>query len=151
MVVYVGVLRYVKTPPLFVTHYVIMCLFFQYSWTHLLLTHQVCCWHVLVNVFYCFITISGGFVEVPRSLNVTVDAKATFQCSHPRANVIVWLINTTEINRHTEIEGTFHVNFRGNVLTVTALPEYNTTVIQCQAYFFTGSITSTAAILNIQG
>ena len=111
----------------------------------------MCCWHVLVNVCYCFITISGGFTEVTRSLNVTVDAEATFHCSHPRASVIVWLINTTEINRHTEIEGTFRVNFRGDILTVTALPEYNTTMIQCQAFFYTGSITSTAAILNIQG
>ena len=106
---------------------------------------------MLVNVCYCFITILGGFVEVPHSLNVTVDAEATFHCSHPRANVIIWLINTTEINKRTELEHTFRVNFRGNVLTVIALPEYNTTMIQCQAFFSTGSITSTAAILNIQG
>ena len=92
---------------------------------------------------------------MPLSLNVTVGAAATFHCRYPSADVVNWLINGTTLkNLPSDLEGSFHTNGRGASLTVTALPVYNASMIQCRAYFadgFEDDITTPAAILKIQG
>ena len=91
---------------------------------------------------------------MPLSLNVTVGAAATFHCSHPSADEVSWLINgTTRQNLPSDLEGSFHTNSIGTSLTVTALPVYNASEIQCRAYFPDGFplYITPAAILRIQG
>ena len=86
---------------------------------------------------------------------MVVGAIATFRCDYPRADVLFWLINGTTLrNLPSDFEDTFHTNSRGTDLTVTALPVYNSSMIQCWAHFQDDSIDdiiTPAAILKIQG
>ena len=86
---------------------------------------------------------------------MTVGTRATFYCNYPRADGIIWLINGTSLrNLPSDLEGTFHTNGRSTELTVTALPVYNASMIQCLTYFHNDSIddvTTPAAVLRIQG
>ena len=106
-------------------------------------------------MYFTGFIIPIGFTVVPLSLNVTVGAIATFQCDYPRADTLFWLINGTTLrNLPSDLEGTFRTNGRDTDLTVTALPVYNSSMIQCRAHFQDDSvddIIAPAAILKIQG
>ena len=95
-----------------------------------------------------------GFIEEPLSLNVTIEHKATFHCEHVSADAFSWRMNGTSLSDFTDLHA--YVDFIGRLstLTVTALPEYNATVIQCVAFFISNTSRQEVtpdAILLIQG
>ena len=102
-----------------------------------------------------------GFLEFPRSLNVSVGQQAVFLCRHATAETLSWRINDTAIsvfsNNLTNITRrgiTFlpHDRSAEDVLTIDALSEYNNTSVVCVALFI-GSPPeiSSLSVLLIQG
>ena len=77
---------------------------------------------------------------------------AVFQCQHPTADAIAWRINGTTLRDFPE--GVSIVRSSDGLLTLTimALSEYNSTVIECVAVFFDSSSEETSpAIMMVQG
>ena len=121
-------------------------------------TYMVSVSESIATNLHCFFLkqFTSGFVEEPLSLNVAIGEEAVFRCEHRSADAIVWRINETSLIDFPGLHDDFIDENVGsfNTLTVTALPKYNTTVVQCVAAFLSDSsqqeLTSTA-ILQIQG
>ena len=109
---------------------------------------------ILINVNIKQFT--SGFVEEPLSLNVTIGEEAVFHCEHRSADATFWRINGTSLIDFPGLHDDFIDENIGrfNTLTVAALLEYNTTIVQCVAILLSDSsqqeLTPTA-ILLIQG
>ena len=92
-----------------------------------------------------------GFVLSPVSLNVTLSTVAMFQCQHPNSHGINWKINGNILKDFPHGIGAYRI---GSVytLSITALPDYNQTVIECVALFANSpSEMSSAAVMMVQG
>ena len=100
----------------------------------------------------------ANFNLVPSPLTVAVEqGTASFQCQHPFANGINWLLNGTSPNRAGLISLFSSVHFNGSIrsyaLSFGILLEYNQTTVQCVAIFTDGSPPqfAEAVTLLIQG
>ena len=100
----------------------------------------------------------ANFNLVPSPLTVAVEqGTASFQCQHPFANGINWLLNGTSPNRAGLISLFSSVHFTGSIrsyaLSFGILLEYNQTTVQCVAIFTDGSPPqfTEAVTLLIQG
>ena len=94
----------------------------------------------------------GEFPLSPMSLNITLDTVAVFYCQHTTANVITWRINGTSLGDFPE--GVSSAIISGGIFTlmIAALPDYNLTVIECEALFSDSPSAQTEpAIMMIQG
>lgn len=116
-----------------------------------------------VKVYYHFIVkcVGGGFVHRPHDQYVPEGAgSATFRCFFHGSLSVAWLINGISINeifrsatrpmaisQSTEIIDGAAVN----VLTIDALPEYNGTLVTCEASFPNLEVCSASAMLLIVG
>ena len=99
-----------------------------------------------------------GFLELPVSLNVTVEQQAVFQCIHSTADTIGWKINNTALSalNKSNISSDGVTILPGDniqsILVIDALKEYNNTSVTCVAlsigYF---PEDSPQAMLLIQG
>ena len=69
---------------------------------------------------------------VPSSLEVNTGEEAVFQCRYPGAS-INWQINGTAAVSSPSITVTSSSEQPSDTLTITALPVYNETVIECVA------------------
>ena len=72
------------------------------------------------------------FTTVPSSLEVNTGEEAVFLCRYPGAS-INWLINGTAAVSSPSVTVTFSGEQQSDTLTITALPEYNGTEVQCVA------------------
>ena len=82
---------------------------------------------------------------------MTLDTVAVFQCRHPTARVIDWIINGT---LHQQSSPGLSLTTSGDTFTlnITAHSEFNSTEIQCEAFFRDGpSQLSDSATILIQG
>ena len=94
----------------------------------------------------------GRFLQSPASLNITVDTVAVFPCQHSTADGITWRINGTILRDLPEGVSTDQNSDGTIILTITALPKYNQTVIECVALFTESPSDDTdPAIMMIQG
>ena len=87
---------------------------------------------------------------------MTIREEAVFHCEHRSADAIFWRINGTALSSRPGLHDDFIVENIGrfHTLTVTARPEYNTTVVQCVAFFDSGNSQperTAPAVLQIQG
>ena len=98
------------------------------------------------------ISDKGTFSLSPLSLNITENSEAVFQCQHTTAASINWKINGS-ILREVPQGVRAYLNHNGvYVLIITALYEYNPTLIDCVAYFVDSqSEESYQAVMKIQG
>ena len=79
------------------------------------------------------------------SLNETVNTVAEFYCQNTAADGITWTINGSTIFPENVSQGSF-------LLNITARPEYDQTVITCEAYFINSPVQETdPAVMRIQG
>ena len=86
---------------------------------------------------------SVGFSETPTSQVVSAGEEAEFRCQFNGALLIGWTVNRSNSyppdsfteNRQTDYGFV-------NVLTFTALPEYNGTLVQCVATIINGTSAS---------
>ena len=108
----------------------------------------ICTTIVLANAS----AVDDIFLISPASLNVTVDTVAVFQCQHSTAHSINWKINGSILQDLPEGFSTDRSGDRVFSLNIEAFAEYNSTVIQCAA-FFTGSPSedSERSLMMIQG
>ena len=74
------------------------------------------------------------FTAVPSLLEVNAGEEAMFQCRYPGAS-ISWWINGTAAVSSPSIAVTSSGEQPSDTLTITALPEYNGTQVQCVALF----------------
>lgn len=96
--------------------------------------------------------VDDTFLIHPVSLNVTVDTVAVFQCQHPTAHSINWKINGSILRDLPEGFSTDRSDDRVFSLNIEALAEYNSTVIQCAAFFLDSpSEESEQSLMMIQG
>ena len=72
------------------------------------------------------------FTTVPSSLTVAVGEEAVFLCRYPGATII-WQINGTAVVDSQLVTLTSSGEQLLDTLTITALPEYNGTEVQCVA------------------
>ena len=91
------------------------------------------------------------FTLSPTSKNVTLGTVAVFQCRHPTARFVGWIINGTPV--HPSLPGiSFTTSGDTHTLSITAHSQFNSTEIQCEAFFRDApSQTSDTAMLMIQG
>ena len=87
---------------------------------------------------------------------MSIGEEAVFRCEHRSAPATFWRINGTALSSRPELNDVFNDENIGrfHTLTVTALPEYNTTVVQCVALFDSDNSqpeTTAPAVLQIQG
>ena len=93
-----------------------------------------------------------SFLISPESQNLTEDTMAIFQCQHPDADGINWRINGSTLRDLPEGVETDRNSNGTFILTITALPNYNQTVIECVALFINFPSEDTdPAIMRIQG
>ena len=92
----------------------------------------------VVSIIYSNLT--GVFIEIPRSQNVSVGETAEFRCQHSIADGIRWKVNGSVLRPidfprgvHKRVENQLHI------LTIIGLPEYNGTEVVGDAYHFDGS------------
>ena len=87
------------------------------------------------------------FTTVPSSLIVAVGEEAVFQCHYPGAYLIDWIINGVYLGydypSNVEISSSEQYF---DTLTITALPEYNGTEVECFAWI-PDSIQTTSPVL----
>ena len=81
---------------------------------------------------------------VPSPLTLAVEqGTATFQCQHPLADGINWLLNGTPVTRAGLANVSSSIQSQGSVATYTlsigALIEYSQTTVECVATFIDGS------------
>ena len=96
--------------------------------------------------------VDDVFLISPTSLNITVNAIAVFQCQHPTAHGINWMINGSILQDLPEGFSTDRSDDRVFSLNIEALAEYNQTVIQCVAFFIDSqSEESEQSLMMIQG
>ena len=72
------------------------------------------------------------FTTVPSSLEVNTGEEAVFLCRYPGATIIWWINGTAAVNSPS-ITVTSSGEQPSDTLTITALPEYNGTIIECVA------------------
>ena len=99
----------------------------------------------------CVSITMADFTTVPSSLAVAVGEEAVFQCNYPGALYIDWAIN--EVFIHIGVFSFIPSNAALSVseqhfdtLTITALPEYNGTEVQCVAWLL-ASVQLTSPVL----
>ena len=106
----------------------------------------------------CF-TISVDFDLAPSPLTVAVEeGVATFHCQHTDCNSIDWRVNGTFLNRITSLlnisrdEQQVGAGVRKYSISIATSLEYNTSEVECVAYFSSGlRLISPAVMLLIQG
>ena len=87
---------------------------------------------VLLCTYILYTYAIVEFTMVPSSLVVNVGEEAVFQCRYPGAT-INWRINGAAVVLSPFITVTSSGQQSSDTLTITALPEYNETVIECVA------------------
>ena len=96
--------------------------------------------------------VDDGFTLSPVSLNVTLDAVAVFKCQHQTAHSVNWKINRSILTDLPHGVSTFRTIDGVYTLNISALSNYNQTMIECVAFFANSpSETSSAAIMMVQG
>ena len=103
------------------------------------------CWHYI------------AFSLIPSSKVVSIGEEAVFQCRYPAADFIDWFVNGSSVgtdpppNVYTSIIQTDN-GTTVNTLTIVGRPEYNGTVVVCEAFFRDGflSVLSPEALLLIK-
>ena len=82
-----------------------------------------------------------------------VVAQAVFCCQRPTANAIGWRLNGTTLLASTldGVVATSTSTARGifNILTISALPHYNQTRVECVAVYFEGSLITDSDVVNL--
>ena len=72
------------------------------------------------------------FTTVPSSLEVNTGEEAVFLCRYPGATIIWWINGTAAVTSPSiAVSSSGEQSF--DTLTITALPEYNGTEVQCVA------------------
>jgi hypothetical protein len=101
-----------------------------------------------------------GFLEIPTSLNVSIDEEATFSCQHCTASRINWLLNGTLIHGGNMPNGvtanynnTVHLYCGMFTLTISMsiIESYNRTSIQCEAEVDNSLSATSPVLLLVQG
>ena len=99
-----------------------------------------------------------GFSIIPLARNASVRKTVVFQCQHSSADAIGWKINGTLLNElnHMNISAISLPLPNGDIiynLMLTALPEYNKTIVECVATFLSQEIptSSVPVLVLIQG
>ena len=81
---------------------------------------------------------------------VGVGVVAMFRCDYPDARFIGWKVNNSDLE--TQSFPNITIDDQSRVLTILALPEYNGTMIVCEALPRNGNlIPSPSANLFVQG
>ena len=95
-----------------------------------------------------------AFSIIPSSQVVSVGEEAVFKCRHPTADFIDWFVNGSLVGRNPPpdvLPGVVQGDDGTTVhtLTIVGHPEYNGTVVVCEAFFRDGprSELSPAALL----
>lgn len=95
------------------------------------------------------------FSEVPQSQNVTVGYETTFRCNHENHDQIDWIIDGIHwADLPADQQSSFQRSNDGGtlILIVEALPQHNSTVIECNAFVADQQNERTLhAILLVQG
>ena len=94
----------------------------------------------------------GGFVLVPMSKNVSAETVVQFQCTHSTAPNIGWKVNRTDLQGITEGVVSGRNEDGVHFLNITGFLTYNSTIIQCEAFFkYSPSEETYPAMMMIQG
>ena len=96
--------------------------------------------------YIIYILTMAEFTIVPSSLTVAVGEEAVFQCRYPGA-AINWQINGTAVVNSQFVTVTSSGEQPSDTLTITALPEYNETEVQCIALLQDFSIQGAPPVL----
>ena len=83
-----------------------------------------------MSIIIAIILTMAEFTTVPSSLTIAVGEEAVFLCRYPGAT-INWRINGTAVVSSSSITVTSSGEQALDTLTITALPEYNGTEVQC--------------------
>ena len=82
------------------------------------------------------------FTEYPLNITLLIgsEREVVFRCRHPNANLIGWIVNGSSLGQNPPPDitpGTTRDDDGAlvNTLTIIARPEYNETVVECQAFF----------------
>ena len=100
--------------------------------------------------------IATGFTQIPTDLTVPLGVEAVFHCQYPTADAIGWRLNGTTLLGST-LDGVIATSTSTaggilNTLSISALPHYNLTRVECVAYFDdTPTMDSEVVNLIIQG
>ena len=92
-----------------------------------------------------------AFTEVPSSQVVHIGEEAVFRCHHSTTRLIDWIVNGTLLDHPPppDIIPSTEDGTQVATLTIIARPEYNGTVVKCEAVFRNASPEiSPAAILQ---
>ena len=97
-----------------------------------------------------------GFVDMPTSLNVTVEVEISFTCQHFSTNALQWTINGTllDVSHPPNITETSQRLSNGEIVStlhIRAFSSYNGTVVRCLAYVEIQPDETPPAVLLIQG
>ena len=76
---------------------------------------------------------------------MTAGVDAVFRCRHSDADFIGWKVNNVSIGRDP-LPG---VSVGAGTLTILALPEFNGTVVECLAFFISGTAESAPPVMLI--
>ena len=92
---------------------------------------------------HCFIILIVAFSIIPSSQVVSVGEEAVFKCRHPTADLIDWFMNGSVVgfNPPPDVLPGTDQSENGTVvhtLTIVGRPEYNGTVVVCEAFFRDG-------------
>ena len=84
-----------------------------------------------------------AFSQIPSSQVVSIGEEAVFQCRHPTADLTDWIVNGSLVGSNPPpdvLPGAFQTDHGTvvNTLTIVGRPEYNGTVVVCEAYFREG-------------
>ena len=94
-------------------------------------------------IIYTYVIVE--FTTVPSSLEVNAGEEAVFLCQYPGA-AINWLINGVAAVSSLSITITSSDEQASDTLTITALPEYNGTEVQCVALLLDFSVQRAPAV-----
>ena len=97
-----------------------------------------------------------AFSIIPSSQVVSVGEEAVFKCRYPTADSIHWIVNGSLVgfNHPPDILPGIVQTDSGtlvNTLTIVGHPEYNGTVVVCEAFFREGSRSELSPEALLQG
>ena len=91
------------------------------------------------------------FIRSPISQDVPPGTNAEFTCQHSTADIIRWTVNGSLIGQNTSPDIRTASGDGVNILTITARPQYNGTVVKCVAKFDNGRQDELSAVATLQG
>ena len=84
--------------------------------------------------------LTGSFIEIPTSINISVGETAEFKCRHTAAYNLLWRVNGSLISQANPPPGiTAEFISGGSKLTIVGRPEYDGIEVVCVARFFSSS------------